>query len=781
MKSLTLDPYIPMSLWLTLASAAALLLGLYGFSSRRRLPVRRWAGVITLMAVAVSLPLLILLNPTWVERIPPPAGKPLLTILVDASASMATPDAEGQKTRYGSACRIAQEMLRRLEPRYEIRLRRFAARSAPTPPAELLARAPDGPATDVAAAIEESLDEDRPQGQAILLLSDGIHNAGGGATRVRQGVHKAKAMAAPVLVKTLGGQAGVEDLEVSLNLPEELAFVEQQVPVVVNLRQRGGLARRTRLSLLRDGRPVQRRDVALLPDGTTEEVFQVTEKGSGLYRYEIHARLLPGEVTGVNNTATLLLRVVDEPIRVLLLEGKPYWDTKFLVRTLTRDRLIELVSIVQLAEGRFLQRKISLGARGESQAARPGPPATPQGGQGGPVGKPATADDPGGGQETVRTDEWTIRKDAAEILGGPESLAPYQIVVLGRQSEVFLGGQALARLEKWLNEGEGSLVCFRGPPSSRISQRLGALMPVRWTPVRESRFRIHWTETGRALRWLPTSADQEQVLSYLPSLATAARPQRPRPLAVVLATTVSAEGGGEHPAVVYQRVGNGRVVVIEGAGMWRWAFLPPQYQQHDEVYGLLWRSLVRWLVANVGLLPSQRLALRTDKVTFNTTESIAAELLVRKEDSQKAVPRVQLSGDPLAEPRWVTPQPSGDYPGQFRVPFGRLPEGRYWARVEGAKGEPSAATAFDVRENLKERLEVQARPDLMNLIARESGGAVLEEARPADLAEQFEQHLTQARPERLSRTMGWDRWWVLTAALCVWATAWGLRRWSGLV
>ena len=31
--------------------------------------------------------------------------------------------------------------------------------------------------------------------------------------------------------------------------------------------------------------------------------------------------------------ALLLVRVVKEPVRVLLLEGRPYWDGKFLART----------------------------------------------------------------------------------------------------------------------------------------------------------------------------------------------------------------------------------------------------------------------------------------------------------------------------------------------------------------------------------------------------------------------------------------------------------------
>lgn len=767
MRHLTFEPYIPLSLWLTLAVAAVVLLAWYGWSSRRRLPRRRWAGVVALMALAIAVPLAILVNPTWVERMPPPAGKPLLTVLVDRSASMATQDAGGT-SRYEAACRLTDQVARRLENRYEVRVRAFSEASAVTTPEELRRQQPDGSATDLAAGIEAALDENRPQGQAMLLLSDGIDNTGGGARRIRDSVLKAKAMAAPILIKTLGGQAGVNDVEVELSLPEELAFVGQKITAVVDLRQRGSLGRRTALSLKRDGEVLERRQVELFPDGLTEETFDVTQKTPGLYRYEIEADPLPGEVTAVNNGATLLLRVIDKPVRVLLLEGKPYWDTKFLVRTLAADDLIDLTSVVRLAEGRFLERHIARVPAGESQPAssnRESPPVA------------AGGSDP----KTVRKDTWNIRKDA-RVLSARADLDPYQILVLGRDAEFFLTDESLQLVEKWLNESSGSLVCFRGPPASQINQRLGRLMPVRWTPGRESRFRVQWTEAGKALRWLPRAGEEETVLPGLPSLAAAGRPEASQVLSVVLATNVAERGTDQTPVLSYQRVGSGRVVVVEGAGMWRWAFLPPQHQDHADLYGTLWRSLVRWLVANVGLLPRDRMALQMDKVTFSTSESVTAELLIRKDESGKETPRVELTGDALEQPRQIAPVPSGSFPGQFRVAFGRLPEGRYWAKVIGAEeDEVSAQTAFDVRGNLKERLEVQARPDMMQLIADQSGGAVLDEVDPGLVMQNFERHLTESRPERIKRTTAWDRWWVLVGALGIWGFAWGLRRWSGLV
>ncbi len=753
MNGLAFEPYIPLALWLPLALVASGLLVAYALASRTRLYGRVRHGILALMAVALALPLLILLNPTWIEPIPPPAGKPRLTILVDRSASMAIPDGAAGATRYQHACLIAEETLKALHDRFDVRIGSVADRAVWRDIAGLARQQPDGMSTDLGAGIEQSLD-DRPQGQAVLLLSDGVHNASGGVGALRQSVAKAHAMAAPIYVNTIGTRSGVQDLEVSLRLPQEMAFPGQTVPVSVAIHQRGALVDRVQLSLQLDDKEVEQQEVRVAADGTTETTLQVVQRQSGLYRYQIRVQPHAGEVTNVNNSATLSLRVIDEPVRVLLLEGKPYWDTKFLVRTMAADVSVDLTTLIRLAEGRYLQRHIS---REDSSEG---------------------ADATGGDGGELRGERWTIHRDLDELLSGSPGFAAYQIILLGRDAETFLSEARTSQLKKWLVEDNGSLVCFRGSPATQVSQQLAELMPVRWTPTRESRFRVRLTETGRLVQWLPVQDGDQDVLVQLPTLATVAQPQQPKPLTVVLAT--ADDQANTTPVISYQPVGNGRVVVVEGAGMWRWAFLPPEHQQFDETYGMLWRSLIRWLVANSGLLPSQQVAIRSDKVTFSNNEPATATLLTRDIGGGDA-PLVELTGTGLAAPRQITPVAAGTWPGQFRVVFGELPEGQYRATVLGAGDDSSAVAVFDVRHNMTERLDVAARSDLLEMIATESGGAVLESGRPQQLIEKFDEYLSASRPQRSVKIIAWDRWWVLLTVYGIWAAAWGLRRRSGLV
>jgi hypothetical protein len=753
MATLSFEPLIALALWLPLALTAAALLGWYAWRRPAAVTARRWAGILALMALGLILVLGILLNPTWVEPVAPPAGKPLLTVLVDESASMATPDAVGGQTRYHAAARLAQALSETAAERFEVRVRAFAGAVTAADAAGLAARQPRGAVTDLAAALTGSLAEERPQGQALVLLSDGIHNAGGGPAGVLDAARTARALACPVFPRTFGGDHAVKDLAVELRSPQELAYVGQQVAVAVRLHQRGLAGARATLALRRGGQEVERRQVPLPAAATAEVAFQVQRDKTGLYRYEVHAQPLPGEVSLVNNTAPLLLRVVDRPIRVLLLEGKPYWDNKFLMRTLSADPSVELDALVRMSATRVYHRTLS-------RASGAGPvPAE----DGGPV-----------------RESWKVLSGPEALLAKDDGLRAYQVIVLGRDAELFLTDAVLAQLRAWLLRDGGCLVCYRGQPVAQVGQRLAQLLPVRWAPTRESRFRPSLTDRGRDLRWFPATGPDPEAEAFggLPTLATAARPEQPRPLAVVLATAGPTSPGADSPVVTYQPYGTGRVVTIEGSGMWRWAFLPPQQKSQDDVYRGLWHSLLRWLASSATLLPGQTMALRSDKVSFGMGEPATATLLLREDRAGGQVPAVELLGSGLDRPRTVTSVPLGDEPGAYRVVFGPLPEGQYEARVAGSG---TADAAFDVRSFSDEQLDLKARPDLMARIARESGGAVPESDSPGDLLARVQHHLEQARPAQVRRLSAWDRWWVLLGVFGVWAAAWAVRRSGGLV
>ncbi|MBK8270168.1 MAG: hypothetical protein IPK83_18470 [Planctomycetes bacterium] len=757
METLTFEPLINPALWTVLAVCTLGLLVIY--ARRRPAAVRllRWSTICALMFICAACVLTILANPTWVSVTPPPEGKPVLTVLIDASASMATCDDGKPDSRYSAAARAAEEIIRNNSDEFDVNVATFASDVRAVQPAHLAEVRAEGDITSLAGAIAGSLRSEQPQGRAVVLLSDGIHNAEGGTDAVLDVVRHARAAAVPIFTQTFGSSPNVKDISLVVRSPQEMSFVGQKVECVAEILQTGYSGAAVDVVLTSDGKEHGRQRVALAAGSGQSARFEVERDKAGLYHYQVRAEPLLGEHTTRNNVASFLLRTADRPTRVLLLEGKPYWDGKFLIRTLSADPSIELDAVVRMAPGRFMKRSIVN----------------------------AVGSQPDGSEENGvnrRTGEWEILQTTHELLGAIDKLREYNVIVVGRDADEFLTDATLTPLRKWIAEEGGSLVCYRGSPTATINERLARLLPVQADLVRESRFRMKLTPSGHLASWLLTASDTspETLWSLLPTLATNQRAAASKPASVVLATAADASGG-ESAAVVYQPYGTGRVVYIEGAGMWRWGFLPPEHEQYHAVYHRMWRNMIRWLVANGGLLPGENVSLRPDKVTFSDLEPVGATMLLRADASFDTVPVVEVRAEGASKSDRVSPIPVGDEPGVFRVTLGRMADGHYELKAVAAREEsPLAVAAFDVRPSMREQMDLKARPDLMARIASESGGVVLT-GRADEVSRTFKAHLARTRLPIVERTTAWDRWWVFGSCIAAWGLTWALRRSSGLI
>ena len=397
-----------------------------------------------------------------------------------------------------------------------------------------------------------------------------------------------------------------------------------------------------------------------------------------------------------------------------------------------------------------------------------------------PHGSPTT--DESDGSIRAQSEQWEIVTTAGDVLANSDEIKDYQIIFLGRDSEDFLSDAGLEGLRDWLGSGGGSLVCTRGSPAANVGQRLNVLLPIRFSDTQETRFRIQLTERGRNLRWLGGGASSaEDALASLPSLAMTSTVKQTKPLSVVLATSVSSTGGDTIPVVTYQPFGMGRVVVVEGSGMWRWALLPPKYAQQERVYSSLWHSLSRWLVSRANLLPGEQVSLQADKVGFLSSEVASATLLIREGEQTTSLPKIELFGEDGKSVGQFNPVPMGEELGAYRVSFGNLPAGNYRAITVDNDDSEKIETAFEIRNPWTEQIQLNSRPDLLKRIAEASGGKFQESLDVDALKREFQKHVAASHPPQVRRFPAWDRWWILLGVFSCWATCWAVRRNTGLV
>src|ERR1700723_1953934 len=149
MTDLTFEPLIPSSLWLALAVAGAVVLAWYVLYRPPSVPKARWGIMIVFMSGAFALVLTLLLNPTWAHQVDSSGGKPLVTVLMDDTESMATPDATGGVSRFAAASQAARDIAGSLGADFDVRVETFDQSVKPVDPADLTNMSPTGSSTDV--------------------------------------------------------------------------------------------------------------------------------------------------------------------------------------------------------------------------------------------------------------------------------------------------------------------------------------------------------------------------------------------------------------------------------------------------------------------------------------------------------------------------------------------------------------------------------------------------------------------------------------------------------
>ena len=119
---------------------------------------------------------------------------------------------------------------------------------------------------------------------------------------------------------------------------QEVAYSGDKVPVRVQIQSKGYEKRTARLSVLLNKRRVSSRVVKLDGGMQFEEIdFRVDVYEKGAARIEVVIEPFDNEVSIVNNRVARSVRVVNEKVNVLYLEGNARWEYRYLRAILKRD------------------------------------------------------------------------------------------------------------------------------------------------------------------------------------------------------------------------------------------------------------------------------------------------------------------------------------------------------------------------------------------------------------------------------------------------------------
>jgi hypothetical protein len=492
------------------------------------------------------------------------------------------------------------------------------------------------------------------------------------------------------------------------------------------------------------GKSLATNEVFLSAGGRATATFSVTPSRPGCEAYALRIAAWDGDCDLRNNESSFEVNAFDKKIRILLVEGVPYWDSKFLGQHLRSQPNMEVTSVFRTAPERFFT-------------------VAPDG--------------------ASSTDLKEIFPDTAEKLGA------YDIVVFGKGSEYVMTPERVAALKTFVAEQGGSVVFARARPYAGEGGGLEDLEPVEWTgsPPADCRLipRAEGEDSGLFAGQLPGCDDA--VWSRLPLVRCSQGAVRLKSFAQTMAEGRRASASGSDsqqgvPVLVSRRYGKGLAVTLNVDGLWQWAFFPTAREAAD-MYEEVWAQLLLWAGTYADFLPGHRYAVRPGASTVMPNTPVRVQVRRRGAAVSGEVPRlrvvrgsdavqeISLAADGRAD-GWESVITLPD-PGLYRILLDVPAE-------DGKAGE--LGVPLLVESPPGERDDVN--PDLAYLtrIAEVSGGQLVQPAALEAAMVRREQARDVQREQGAQAVWDpfWDRGWLLFAIMAALAVEWTIRRRNGL-
>lgn len=716
--------------WLAWKSAVAC-----GGWSRVAIAMLRFGAVL-----ALAIPLL---NPgEW--SVPAVEGNSVRAILVDASASMTWENTNGQARR--DIARTTQAALVAEAERVGMPVRIFPFADGLIAPGSDSGESP----TDIAKAVSEVVDQFPPGGatlRGVVVISDGRQVA---ATPLEKAVVRCRAAQVPVNVVPVGEPVLVPDVEIDVPRRHVTAFRGQSIPLTVRVAAAHLPPSEIRVSARLnenqdDGSALEARTVQVAPGRPAAAEFELVDLAPGYHEVTFHVDGIPGERETTNNLAKVSVQVLADAVRVLLVEGSPYWDTKFIAQLLQRERNYRFEVVYRLSDERFFSLEGEEGKQGDS----------PDG-----IGR-------------------------ATFPGSADELAAFDLVVFGRNVDPFLDPERVRILREWIETRGGALVLARGNPLTTAMPSLEEVFPADWDDSWSTPF-----------RWLPTAAGEDvglfggalpgvadEIWLELPPLQEARFGQRLAPFTQVLAEGRSLNTGdanGRFPAVLSRRVGEGLVISVNTEDLWRWDFFP-EVAEAGRIYREFWFQLFHWAVAYSEFLPGKDFALRLSHARVQVGQPVRVRVLRRPGTQPTAEPVLHLLQDGRRI-RTVQPTKRSERDGAWEAMVNEDEAGLFTVALDVAGSGPEAELFGSLRVLPKpsEAGLPDPDPEFLERLARATGGTL-----------HHPDHLTGILGDSAGATgsedgpqewrSAWKDWPWIPVFLGCFVLEWVIRRRNGLI
>ncbi|MEW6305495.1 MAG: hypothetical protein AB1705_18620 [Verrucomicrobiota bacterium] len=613
---------------------------------------------------------------------------------------------------------------------------------------ETLTLAPNAVSTDLSTGIRGRVDGSRADERvAVVLFSDGQHNAGPSP------VQTAKLLGTrtvPMFVVGLGSADRPPDLAITEVKGPDTVFQEANVGGTIELKDDAPPGQPFLLRIEYQGKLLwekkliteQRSSRSVTYDFPIKELVkaELVRQDKDLkvntlpLALKVSASPVKGEQNTENNSGTLYVSAITERPKVLLADGRPRWEFRYLRNLLERDQKWEVNALA------------------------------------------------GGFGSDIRL--WLRGTQPGQFPKDRESLFAYQLIILGDLPANALTPTEMEWVREFVERRGGGVIFVDGPRESMaalLNTPLKPLLPVTWMAQGPNApFKLRFAASGALQAAFGLNADAavnaELWTNLQPPRWTAA--VQPLPGAEVI-VELNADGRA-WPGIVFQRYGAGKVLYCSFEESWRW-----RYEIGDVHHQKFWNQAAKWIME--APFPVQDKFVSLDSGPLHYAPGEAAELRVRLRDAQgrlvlraKAEASLYRDGKRAAVIPLIADENTG---GNFRARTPSLEPGNYEVRVrvDGfPEEEMKARTTFTVApQGAGELSALHCDEDLLRQLAFQSGGAYYREEEIGLLFDRLKP-LSQGKIQE-SDTLLWQSWWWFIPIVTLLTLEWVFRKRAGML
>ena len=529
------------------------------------------------------------------------------------------------------------------------------------------------------------------------------------------------------------------DVQVRSMIAPDVVFAEDEVPIRVQVDSSGYVGVTAELVVKVNEADVIKKTFDLKGGSQFIEFNYTPEIKRGTIDIETSVMPLPDETTEENNQVRHSMRILDDKIKVLYVEGQPRWEFRYLRRVLLRDHRLDV---------KFLMTE----------------------------GDPKLAD---------ISDDFIadFPKEIADALA-------FDLVILGDVDSTKFNARQMELMDKLVKESGGSLLMIAGPvgaPTSYLDTPIADILPVtvaagKWEPVSENAHPV-LTEDGKispSTVLAPILEDNMEIWNKITPLHEIPPGVRAKPSARVLVTLPKeAETVHDYPLIAWGPYGNGKSMFVGTEALWRM-----RLEAGSKDHGRFWSQTIKFLTLSRLLGQNKRITLETSRKSYGSGEEVLIYANVLSEtyepvDLPEYTVTIGKDGDDDASELELTSVP--DQPGLYSGVHYAGAEGTYQLKAMNDDAANANVVDFSVVNVSLESLDTAVNTELARQMAELSGGKVLalndlQEALPEEFGYPKKLTTTIRREQTI-----WDAPFLFVLFVLFAGVEWYLRRKDNLV